>query len=671
MYMVVTKFLSIPSTMSIAAVGVLILCGALSASAAVLVEDVTLVARSQRYEQVAPQPRSFTVTAAGRYTVTLTDIGFPGPLMSLDLIITRGTQIIERLSRVGTQEFDATPGTYTVHVLGSGTGAGTAGVVIAPSAGGAALLQYQTGIVGNPVAGASNRSSLSTSFTVSDAGAYGVSLRDRNFPVALTAIDLLILNSSGAPIARLCRPAIAGVCAEAPINFNVPAGDYDLFVNATAATTLQSGLYSVSVSGGPSAAVLYSATHPVGVLESHAFIEFPAPGQYSLTLNDLRFPDPLATMSAVLAQGGELLTATSGATTQSFSAVQGQAVLYTMASPATSQGVGAYGVHIPNGTQTLYSDAKAVVGTTAGGARAYVFVGTFPSAGNYRIEARDFAFPTTIPALQLLVTQDGAPLGLGAVPSGGSLTVPARAGQFMIVAIANMLSSTATGLFGVTVDAQPSGTEVLAVTQGIGDIFHARPLTFATAAQVDVNLQDMGFPAPFEDVALVVTRGNSMVGQIFGGGTFSFAATPGPYSLNFVARNATAANYGLYGLKIEDSLPRISFSASALSVPSQGSTTVSWSAPGATSCDASGGWSGARATSGTNVSVGPFAANTTLTLTCVGPGGTASANVSVAVAAVSTPNDSGGAGSLALWQLWVVALLLGANCVYPERLRRR
>ncbi|GEM_PF-1483485 len=78
--------------------------------------------------------------------------------------------------------------------------------------------------------------------------------------------------------------------------------------------------------------------------------------------------------------------------------------------------------------------------------------------------------------------------------------------------------------------------------------------------------------------------------------------------------------------------PVISFAASPTSVPSGGSATLTWSVTGATSCTASGGWGGARATAGT-ASTGALTAGTGYTLSCSGPGGTTSASAAVSVAA--------------------------------------
>jgi len=77
--------------------------------------------------------------------------------------------------------------------------------------------------------------------------------------------------------------------------------------------------------------------------------------------------------------------------------------------------------------------------------------------------------------------------------------------------------------------------------------------------------------------------------------------------------------------------PTVKLSASAESVEPNGTATLSWSSTNATSCVASGGWSGNKPTSGSQI-VGPLAAAATFALLCSGPGGDAQASVTVAVA---------------------------------------
>ena len=76
--------------------------------------------------------------------------------------------------------------------------------------------------------------------------------------------------------------------------------------------------------------------------------------------------------------------------------------------------------------------------------------------------------------------------------------------------------------------------------------------------------------------------------------------------------------------------PAVRLTASDLSVTEGGSVTLSWSAIGADSCSASGGWAGQLNTSGSQT-VGPMVAGTTYSLSCSGPGGTALQMISVAV----------------------------------------
>jgi hypothetical protein len=82
--------------------------------------------------------------------------------------------------------------------------------------------------------------------------------------------------------------------------------------------------------------------------------------------------------------------------------------------------------------------------------------------------------------------------------------------------------------------------------------------------------------------------------------------------------------------------PGVSISASPMVVPAQGSSTLTWSSTNATSCTASGAWSGAQATAG-SVSTGALTANRTYTITCNGAGGSASQSITVMVSSPATP----------------------------------
>jgi hypothetical protein len=83
-------------------------------------------------------------------------------------------------------------------------------------------------------------------------------------------------------------------------------------------------------------------------------------------------------------------------------------------------------------------------------------------------------------------------------------------------------------------------------------------------------------------------------------------------------------------------MPTIQLTASPASITSGSSSTLTWSSTNASSCSASGGWSGAKSTSGSQ-STGNLTANATFILTCTGAAGSASQSAIVSVTTPTTP----------------------------------
>ena len=109
------------------------------------------------------------------------------------------------------------------------------------------------------------------------------------------------------------------------------------------------------------------------------------------------------------------------------------------------------------------------------------------------------------------------------------------------------------------------------------------------------------------------------------------------------------------------SAPTIALSASPTSVSSGGSSTLTWSSTNATSCTASGGWSGSHATSGSR-STGTVNASTTYTLTCTGSGGSTSQS---AVVTVSETRVVGGSCTTTSGPLTLNAKVSRASGISP------
>ena len=109
--------------------------------------------------------------------------------------------------------------------------------------------------------------------------------------------------------------------------------------------------------------------------------------------------------------------------------------------------------------------------------------------------------------------------------------------------------------------------------------------------------------------------------------TTNTAATPTLTSLT-LGYNATVAS------------PTVTLTATPSTISAGQNATLTWSSTNATTCTATGGWSGAKTISGSAASA-ILTANTTFNLACSGDGGTANASANVTV----TPVSTGGGGT--------------------------
>jgi hypothetical protein len=91
-------------------------------------------------------------------------------------------------------------------------------------------------------------------------------------------------------------------------------------------------------------------------------------------------------------------------------------------------------------------------------------------------------------------------------------------------------------------------------------------------------------------------------------------------------------------------VPTVLVTASPTTITSGGSSTVTWSTTNATACTASGGWSGAKATSGSQT-ITNITTTSTYTISCTGPGGSGSGSDTVTVTAALIPGACGTASS--------------------------
>lgn len=625
---------------------------------ATLLETSELLAATPEAAAQLPPAYEFTLSQAGTYVVRLRDLSDPAatvpprPLESLQALITRDLQVVAKLKieyptlpnspiEAATQTFAGTPGTYRVHVLGTipaSQAGGLFSISVAPSAGGAAVFEAADAIAteGGPGPG---QSQLHTTFTIADPGSYQLALLDRAFPAALASPpDIILLRRTANGLDEVRRDVGAFIAANA-------GETYELFVVATAGGTAQAGLYTVSVTGGPSSAVVYRSDHPVGQMPPATTVNITTAGMYALTLADLQFPEPLTEFAAAVAQNGVFLGSLSGTGPSTFTLSQGTAQLFVLPTAATT---GAMSVHLAQGSQVAYAnvhsaDASADPTTPA----IYSFSPSQAvAAGSYTLTVADFRFPSALPSVDIAVLQGTS---LVHREEAGVRTLVLQAGPMRVLVAVTPPPAIGTlpgnGMFALTLASQPGNAIVFESTQGVGGLFNARPLNLPAAGRYDVSLKDFEFPGRLRTSWLAITRGTTIVGQVIGSSSIqNLQLVAGTHVLNFLAQPAENASYGAFGLKVADSVPPpvVTFSASPASVTSGQSVALQWSATNATSCTAAGGWTGTKTVSGTQQS-GALTTNTTFEIECTGPGGRDDTSVTVTV---NAPSPRGGGGQL-------------------------
>jgi hypothetical protein len=609
----------------------------------------------------APSAYSFTASTAQALTLTLTDLQTPAAFSSLQVAVTLGDTLvgsatIDSATHKATLTIPAAAGDYTLHVIGtpdSAQGFGSFGACVAPAASPTSCIaaySYSDVILTPATPSSTPSSALDTNFTATVAGTYTVTITDDAFPTALQSVSGGIFDGA------------------TPVAINIPAGStqvtlaagttYNLIVAALANASVTAGLYSIQIVG-PAGAVVFDRTLPVGTLQAPTIVDNPTAQSLSLSLADLAYPAALSSVGVAVTEGSSSLAQlTAAGTVASFPAPAGSVEIWHYAVAGAQPGV--YSLSLSSSTASLYSTTQVVSTGTAGTAQSFAFVVTLPSAGTYNLVAADFQFPKALQSLTATVAQNGVALQQ---TSDGNFT---GAQGLAIVVVNTTAPQAGNGIFSVSVQTTGASPQILLdQTQAVGGAFTSQTINLGNSGNYSVTLTDLGFPATFENLAVVVSQGSKVLGKIYGGGTFNFSGTPGQFVLTFVATPAAPADYGLYTIYIASSVPTVTFSASTTSLTAGQPVQLTWSTENATACTASGGtgWSGGEPISGSSAIV--VDASETLTLTCSGPGGSAAQSINVS--ATAAPAKSGGGGNVD----WALLAMLGALIVLSAYRRSR
>jgi hypothetical protein len=660
----------------------------------------------------APYTESFTITTAQDLVVTLVDLEVPAELTSAGVVVTQAGAIVGsgQLAAPATSasvSLPAASGTYSLSVFGvpgASSSVGTYSLCVAPKTSPSNCIQTlpvpgsspaQTSVVSTAGTIATpgsakdpTESTLSTSITVTTAGAYTFNFGDLAFPVALNSATspnpTLALFQGSTPIIPP-NQTTPGITPGTVLNLS--PGTYTLLAIAQADPTVQQGLYSIVIAGPEGTAPLLSTAVPVGQLAAGVNCSNPSSQSVALSVTDYQFPAALTSASALLTSGGTVVgTANSSGGAQTATAPAGTLTLWNYGNMG-STGPGTFSADVSASGTDLCLTAQGVgpfVGSSST-TYAYAYVAETPTvtvtsgipittynplpAGTYTATAADLQFPSALGGLQFAVAQNGAFLQKPVAAS--TVNVTAAAGNAIVLASAVAPVTTSAngpnGLFDVNL--QSTGTTASLVfdqTQAVSTsptAFNTQTITVADNAGYDVTLTDLKFPAAFSSLALIATRGSQVLGTVFGAGTFSFTGTTGNYLLTFVATPSTDEQFGLYSASVAYSAPTVTLTSSVASAATGASITLTSSSTNATSCTASGGWAGAIPTTSTTTTE-TLAATTTYTLTCTGTGGSATQSVTVTA---TTSSGGGGGGGGSIDPAW----LIGLGALLGRRFKRR
>ena len=644
-----------------------------TAHAAVLINEAHVVASSDSVAAATPAAQNFTVTNAGQYTVTLTDVGKQSnagayAFTALSLVIYQNSQVVKVISvaeataSLKTDSVALVAGNYSAQVLGTTTGASLYSVLISNSA--STVLNTAGAITSVSSTTSSDLSTLQPQLSLVAGRSYTLSTSDIAFPAALSSLNVTILvNGANLP----CQlTATSGPCTFVAGNQN------QLFAIAAKSPTAAAGLYSIRLVDTTTSSAVISSVYPVGNLSNPVSVTLPTTDAYQILGTDLKTPDPLNNLQLLLLQDVTVLASQSVAGTSqlnTFNANAGTAKLYVVGS-ATSNG-GIYGVQISRTGTVVYSNASVISPANTINQTGYFFAATLPAAGNYVLNLNDLNFPQSFKTLSVAVTQGG--VTIGTLSAAGTLTINnAAAGAIQINVIAQP-NAAGQGLFGLTLAASNSTTKLLSVTQGVGGTFVSIPVTVGTAGSYALNVSDMLAPQRLGQMLVAVTRDTQFIAEVIGTTSVNVNATPGNYVLNVIANTDTVANapFGMYGIAFGEA-PAVSLTPSATSVTSGGSIFMNWTSTDATSCVASDAWSGTKATSG-NETIGPLTADTKFTLSCTGVTGSTSKSVTVQLTIAPTPTSSskGGGGAMQDWMLGMMLLLAGMRALGQASIYKR
>ena len=597
---------------------------------------------------------SVPVTTAGDYIVTVTDFGvMGGAVMPVDSLTVFGVTAEGAVAFTSTAPGDTAATLpagdlqlYVTATPAAGSTIASIGVSIAPAGGGTALYDVVAPLNGfvpptNPTAG-------EYTADISTAGDYTFSLVDQAFPDAVASLQGIVLSGSGSVLGLLngVDPLTVSLAANSSVAVQVVTTRGSDADRATIALRL------VRDADG---ALLVDERAEIGDFSEVATLlptALPTMVPLTLTVTDFAFPSgALGSLRAAFSVDGEILAVATPTAPASVTVPAGATAAVAIA--ADPGALGSAGVVIEDATSTVFESLVALQPVTDTNEVALVerrF--NVPAAGTVTLTVNDFAVPAAFDAVSAIVVRDGATVIT--LNAEGVADFEATPGEYFLSAFGSFAATGSSGVLGVSVT-DAADAALVEASAAAGGQLQALQVTVTTSDTVTVTLQDLLVPAAFEAFNAIVTRGASLEGQALGGGEFTLDVVPGTYDINVISTPDAAGGYSTYRAAVAPlpDPPAVTLTSDVASVVPGGSVTLTWSAERASSCTASGDWSGARGMTGSET-ISNLQANSSFRLDCTGPGGSEAAVASVTITA---GQSSGGGGAWPLSMLFLMVSL--------------
>jgi hypothetical protein len=332
----------------------------------------------------------------------------------------------------------------------------------------------------------------------------------------------------------------------------LPAGLLGLLLAATAGYSAPASLAQVQlVADAAGASTAQPPAQTFTVAQS---------GSYIVTLSDLALPAALASLNlAIVTPTSNVLTLTAAGT----KTVQLAAGTYTgqaLATAAAQAVGGAFGVQVSpaaGGTPVWqYSDTVGPPNTPSStGVSNFAAKFTVGSAGSYKLNVADLAFPAALSSLQLIILNDcGTTPGCTSSPvaptplSGTAIsnTLTLAAGLYDLFVVATPDATALQGLYSVQINSgSASSSSVYSSTVPVGQLPAPTAIDIPAAGNISLQLTDLATPAALSSLQAVAVEGGTVLQQYSAAGTSTFQAQPGSLQI-FIAAVAGGGGQGAY-----------------------------------------------------------------------------------------------------------------------------